>query len=111
MGGAWDRSDPVLNRLYTSDTIEHMSKTQVITARVQPEISESLNRLAVRSQRSRAWVIQKAVERYVAQETEFQNFVQAGIDSADRGDLISQEEMEGWFEERKANRAMRIAAE
>jgi predicted transcriptional regulator len=88
-----------------------MSKTQVITARVQPEISESLNRLAAQTQRSRAWIVQKAVERYVSQETEFYDFVKAGIDSADRGDLISQEEMERWFQERKSSRAMRIAAE
>jgi predicted transcriptional regulator len=88
-----------------------MSKTQVITARVNPEISESLGRIAARQQRSRAWIVQKAVERYVAEETEFLRFVQVGVDSADRGDLVSQEEMERWFEARKASRALRIAAE
>lgn len=67
--------------------------------------------IAARQQRSRAWIVQKAIERYVAEEAEFLRFVQVGVDSADRGDLVSQEEMEHWFEARKASRALRIAAE
>jgi predicted transcriptional regulator len=88
-----------------------MSKTSVITARVETETSDALNRIADLKDRSRAWIIQKAVERYVAEETAFYDFVQAGIASADRGDLISQNEMELWFKERKSSRALKIAAE
>jgi toxin ParE1/3/4 len=87
-----------------------MSKTNVITARLSDETTESLDALAGHLKRSRAWVIQQAVEHYVARESQFLEFIQTGIDSADRGELISQEEMEAWFAERKANRSSRIAA-
>ncbi|WP_052075700.1 hypothetical protein [Sphingomonas taxi] len=36
----------------------------------------------------------------VRMDTELAAFVQEGIDSADRGELISQDEMEAWFEAR-----------
>jgi predicted transcriptional regulator len=77
-----------------------MSKTSVVTARLDVETLSELDRLAARLDRTRAWVVAKAVERYVAEELEFHAFIQAGIDSADRGELISQEEMEAWFEAR-----------
>lgn len=77
-----------------------MSKSAVITARFSPDILAKLDELAAAMDRSRAWVIANAVQRYVDQELEFRAFVQAGIDSADRGELIGQEEMEAWFEAR-----------
>lgn len=77
-----------------------MSKTTVITTRLDPELLDKLDALAARMDRSRAWVAAKAVERYVQEELEYRDFIQAGIDAADRGDLVSQEEMEAWFEAR-----------
>ncbi len=77
-----------------------MSKTTVITARLEPELLAKLDALAARIDRSRAWVVAKAVERYVEEELEYREFLQVGIDAADRGDLVSQEEMEAWFEAR-----------
>jgi len=78
-----------------------MSKTAVITARVDEATLQSLDALAGSQERSRAWLVAKAIKRYVEEETEFRAFVQAGVDSADRGELISQEEMEAWFEQRR----------
>ena len=40
------------------------------------------------------------MRRYVEEELTFLAFVQEGIDSADRGELIGQEEMEAWVEAR-----------
>lgn len=77
-----------------------MSGSTVITTRLDAEMLARLDQLAVAVDRSRAWLVAKAVQRYVDEELEFRAFVQAGIDSADRGDLISQEEMEAWFEAR-----------
>jgi predicted transcriptional regulator len=77
-----------------------MSKTTVITARLEPQQLAKLDALASRIDRSRAWVVAKAVERYVDEELQYREFIQAGIDAADRGELISQEDMEAWFEAR-----------
>ncbi len=85
---------------YSLYTFDDMSKTTVITARLKPELLAKLDSLAARIDRSRAWVVAKAVERFVEEELEYREFIQAGIDAADRGDLLSQEEMEAWFEAR-----------
>jgi len=77
-----------------------MTKSAVITARLDSEALAKLDQLAAMVDRSRAWIVAKAVQRYVDEELEFRAFVQQGIDEADRGELISQEEMEAWFEAR-----------
>ena len=41
-----------------------------------------------------------AIRQATEQKTQWRAFVQEGIDSADRGELISQKDMEAWFEER-----------
>ena len=77
-----------------------MSKTSVVTTRIDADLSNQLDALAATLDRSRAWIVSKAVERYVEEETAFRAFIQKGVDAADRGELISQEEMEAWVEAR-----------
>jgi predicted transcriptional regulator len=77
-----------------------MSKSAVITARLDNDALGKLDQLSTMLDRSRAWIVAKAVQRYVDEELEFRAFVQQGIDEADRGELISQEDMEAWFEAR-----------
>ena len=88
-----------------------MSKTSVITARLDSETIAELDRLAAACDRSRAYLISKAVNRFVEDERELRDFLKVGIDQADRGDLLSQEEMEAWYEARLASRTMAVAAE
>ena len=83
-----------------------MATTSVVTARVDNDLSDRLDQLASKLDRPRAWVIQQAIRRYVDAELELLNFIQVGIDAADRGELISQDEMEAWF----ASRGVRAAA-
>ena len=59
-----------------------MKKTVVVTARIDEETLAGLDRLAEHYERSRAWLVGKAVARYVNEESEFFAFVQ--------------EEMEAW---------------
>jgi len=77
-----------------------MSKTSVVTTRLDADLSDRLDTLAAALERSRAWIVSKAVERYVEEELAFRAFIQEGVDAADRGELISQEEMEAWVEAR-----------
>ena len=85
--------------------------SNVITTRVSDEVLTMIDRLSASRKRSRAWIANRLIEVAVSRQIEFDDFIQAGIDSADRGDLISQEEMENWFEQRVAARALAIAAE
>lgn len=75
-----------------------MSKTAVITARLDEETLAELDRLADHHERSRAWLVTKAVKRYVKDESEFLAFLKEGEDAIDRGDSLTQEQMEAWVE-------------
>jgi len=77
-----------------------VTKSAVITARLDEAALADLDRLAAALDRTRAWIVAKAVQRYVDEELAFRAFVQEGIDAAGRGETISQEEMEAWFEAR-----------
>lgn len=85
--------------------------SNVITTRVSDEVLAMIDRLARDNERSRAWVVAKMVEDTARKQIEFADFIQQGIDCIERGEYYTQEEMEAWFETRKANRASRIAAE
>jgi len=70
-----------------------MSETTVITSRIPSELNASLERLAGEIDRSRAWIIATAVERYVREELEFVEFVQEGEADIAAGRVHSHEEV------------------
>ncbi|HEY0412721.1 MAG TPA: CopG family transcriptional regulator [Allosphingosinicella sp.] len=86
-----------------------MTKQHVITARIDDETLTGLNRMAEYHDRSRAWLVAKAVERYVKEETEFFAFIQEGEDSFNRGDYLTHEELvaelDARYKDHKAKRA------
>lgn len=84
-----------------------MSKTSVISARVDADTLDLVDRIAAAQGRSRSWFAAEAVRRMAEEEAAFLAFVQAGIDSADRGELIPQDEV---FERLRARRMKRHAA-
>lgn len=75
-----------------------MSQT-VVTARIDSETSAKLDLLVDRLGRSRSWLTARALESFVAQESEFLAFVQQGIDSLDRGEAIDHAKMVPFFDE------------
>jgi predicted transcriptional regulator len=70
-----------------------MSKTAVITARVDEDTLELVDRVAKAKGRSRAWFVANAVQRFAESEAEYLAFVQEGIDALDRGESIPHEEV------------------
>jgi predicted transcriptional regulator len=81
-----------------------MSKPVVVTTRIDSETAESLNALAERLDRSRAWIVAKAVASYVKEKTEFLDFIKEGEDDIDAGRWISHEELVREIEGRRAKR-------
>ena len=73
-----------------------MAKTAVITGRVPEETSAKLDRLAQRMERSRAWIISRAVEDFVLSETELLDSLDEADRQIDRGEYLTQQEMETW---------------
>lgn len=88
-----------------------MSKTAVITARLDPETLAGLDEIAGRQDRSRAYLVAKAVRNLVDEERNYHAFIQAGIDAADRGELIPHEEVMRQFRARFVEHPDAIAAE
>jgi predicted transcriptional regulator len=77
-----------------------MNKPAAITTYVDADTLAIVEQLAAAQGRSVADVAGEAIRLFVAREAEYRAFVQAGIDAADRGEVVSQEDMEAWFEER-----------
>jgi predicted transcriptional regulator len=84
-----------------------MSKTSVITARIDPETLAALDRLGERQDRSRAWLVGQAIKRYVEEEAAFLAFLKEGEDAIDRGEYVTHEEL---VAELKALRTAKHAA-
>jgi predicted transcriptional regulator len=84
-----------------------MSKTSVITARIDPETLAALDVLGERQDRSRAWLVGQAIKRYVEEEAAFLAFLKEGEDEIDRGDYVTHEEL---VAELKAMRTEKHAA-
>jgi predicted transcriptional regulator len=68
-------------------------KTSVVTARLDQDTLAALDRLAEHHERSRAWLVAKAVSRYVKAESAFFAFLQEGEEAIDRGDYVTHEEL------------------
>lgn len=70
-----------------------MNKTAVITARVDQETLQLVDRIVLAKGRTRAWFVSRAVQQFAEAEAEYLAFVQEGIDALDRGDTVSHEEV------------------
>ncbi len=67
--------------------------SSVITARLDAETLALVDRVAKAQGRSRSWFAAQAIKRAAEAEAEYQAFVQVGIDSADRRELVPHEEV------------------
>ncbi len=70
-----------------------MSKTAVITARVSEETLALLDSIAEQEDRSRSWVVARALELHAQREAEFRAFAKKGIDDLDAGRTITHDEL------------------
>lgn len=68
-------------------------KASVVTARIDEETLAALDKLAEYHERSRAWLVAKAITRFVEEESEFFAFLQQGEDDVARGDFVTHEEL------------------
>jgi predicted transcriptional regulator len=82
-----------------------MSKTAVVTARVSEETLVLLDSIAARHDRSRAWVIARAVELHARREAEFLDFAQKGLDDLDAGRTITHDELIDRIKARQSRKA------
>ena len=66
-----------------------MSDRATVTFHTSPEVKDRLERLAVHTRRSRSFLANEAVERYLSDEEDFVRAVELGLAQADAGELIA----------------------
>jgi predicted transcriptional regulator len=73
---------------------ERTAMPAAFTVRLEDEILAALDRLAEQTDRSRAWLVSRAVEDYISLNEWQIERIKEGIAAADRGDFASDEEMQ-----------------
>lgn len=66
-----------------------------------PEEEAKLSRIAAHAGTDTEHLVKDAVLRLVEEEEKFRTAVQAGIEQADRGELIDDDEVRLWLEQRE----------
>ncbi len=66
--------------------------------RIRPEISEKIGALAETMERSKSWVIEKALEEYLAAQAWQVAEIKEGIAEADSGRLVAHEAVSAWVD-------------
>jgi predicted transcriptional regulator len=70
-----------------------MSKTAVVTARLDAETLALVDKVAKAQGRSRAAFAAEAIQRVAEHEADYLAFIQVGIDAADRGEFVPHEQV------------------
>ena len=74
-----------------------MAERCVVSVSTRPEIRDRLDRLAAVTRRSKSFLANEAIERYLAAEEEFVARVEARIAEADDGDFIGTDDLRRRF--------------
>lgn len=77
-----------------------MAERSVISVHTKPEVSERLSRLATATQRSKSFLANEAIERYLAAEEQFLATIDQRAAGMDAGDGISSATLLDRFEGR-----------
>ena len=70
-----------------------MSEHRTVSFRIEAEKVVELDQLAANMDRDRSYLLNEAVDSYLAEQRRFIAEVQKGIDAANRGELIEHEEV------------------
>lgn len=88
-----------------------MSKSQTITARIDPEVMALVDRIGAANGHSRSWLGVRAIEKMARAETALMDFIRAGEDDIAADRYLTQEQMENWIAGMKAEANAKTAAQ
>ncbi|WP_420860322.1 CopG family ribbon-helix-helix protein [Algirhabdus cladophorae] len=77
-----------------------MAERSVISVHTKPDVSERLSRLASATQRSKSFLANEAIERYLAAEEQFLATIEQRVAGIDAGEGISSAALLDRFEDR-----------
>lgn len=73
-----------------------MTKTTHVSVRIRPDLSDKIELLAGILDRPKSWVIEKALEEYIAVQEWQIRTIQEGLVEADAGKLVSHDAVKQW---------------
>jgi len=68
-------------------------KTSTVSAKLDPEVAEKLQRLAKATARSRSFLVAEAIESYVRDQAWQINAIEEGIAAADRDEFATESQV------------------
>ena len=69
---------------------------KTVTAQLPTNLVDRMEDLATKLDRSKQWIVRKAVVAYLARAERERQMIQDGLDDVDAGRLVSMEAMERW---------------
>ena len=72
--------------------------TRVLTAHIPEELAEKVDGYAKSMDRSRAWIVKRALTDWVDWEEEKNRLTKEAIEAADRGEVVDDEAVAAWIE-------------
>jgi predicted transcriptional regulator len=81
-----------------------MAKTTVFSVRVSLELKAKLESVAAAMDRPRSWVVNDALEQYVADQAWQIEAIKEGIAAADRGEVVAHQDVVAKWERKLADR-------
>ncbi|MDN7754567.1 CopG family ribbon-helix-helix protein [Burkholderia gladioli] len=69
---------------------------KTVTAQLPVNLVERMDAMAARLDRSKQWIVRKAVVAYLARAERERAMIQEGLDDVDAARLVSMEAMECW---------------
>lgn len=69
---------------------------KTVTAQLPVNLVDRMDDMATRLDRSKQWIVRKAVVAYMARAERERQMIQEGLDDVDAGRLVSMESMERW---------------
>lgn len=74
-----------------------MANRAVLSVHTKPETRDKLEMLAQASKRSKSALANEAIEQYLDHQEWLVREIQNGVEAADRGELVSNTEVDRWF--------------
>jgi predicted transcriptional regulator len=75
-----------------------MADNPTLTVRLDPEVKQRLESVALRVRRSESLLAAEAIEEFLAVQEWQLAAIEAGVATSERGDLIAHEDVQAWAE-------------
>ena len=73
-----------------------LAETKVFTAHVPLQLADKVDRLAVRLERSRGWIVKQALSAWIDQEEERDRLTREALAEVDAGRVIDHQAVQSW---------------